>query len=197
MNRAELIRNLHRRLDAAASLSPRISARIDEVMQRYIDTLARIETGEEPGSTVEDVDFPDFVADLILGTFEAIVDATIQQMNAYGDLLEEVTGSIDRFIADNIGDSPARDYLTEVSEVDFEALLDRSSKDQYEDCEKLKQILARMGIRLAMDCPPSEKQLAAIREALGLRSRQKMLATMVLTGINRIVVSGENRKNDA
>ena len=192
MNRAELIKDLHHRLDSAAALSPRISARIDEVMQRYIDTLASIETGVEPGSTVEDVDFPDFVADLIHGTFEAIVDASIQQMNAYGELLDEVTGSIDRFLANNIGDTPARDYLTEVSEFDFDALLDRGSKDRYEDCEKLKQILARLGIKLAIDCPPSEKQLAAIREALGGRSRQTLLATTVLTGINRIVVSEKN-----
>ena len=193
MNRVELIKYLHQRLDSATALSPRISARIDEAMQRYINTLASIETGQEPGLRVEDVDFPDFVADLIQGTFEAIVDASIRQMNAYGELLEEVTESIDRFTTDNIGDTPARDYLTEVSEFDFDAVVDRGSKDRYEDCEKLKQILARLGIRLAIDCPPSEKQLAAIRQALGVRGRQQQLAATVLTGINRIVASDEKR----
>ena len=194
MNRTELIRDLHGRLDAAASLSSRISAQIDKVMQRYIDTLLSIETGKQPDTAAGDVDFPDFVADLILGTFEAIVDATIKQMNAYTELLEEVNGSIDRFMANNIRDSWAEDYLSDLSEVDFDALLDPGSKDRYEDCEKLKHILARMGIRLGIDCPPSEKQLATIREALGERSRQKLLTTMVLMGINRMSASDDDRK---
>jgi len=196
MNRAELIKNLHYKLVTATSLSPQISPQINKVMQNYIDTLLSIETGKEPSTAVENIDFPDFVSDLIQGTFEAIVDATIQQMDAYTELLENVTESIDQFMANNMGDNYAEDYLTEEFKIDAITSTDRSSNDQYNDCEKLKHILTRMGIKLAFECPPSEKQLATIREVLELRSRQKRLTTMVMMGINNIIVSDENRKKE-
>ena len=196
MNRAELIKKLHYKLVTVTSLSPQISAQINKVMQNYIDTLLSIETGKEPNTAVENIDFPDFVSDLIQGTFEAIVDATIQQMDAYTELLENVTESIDQFMANNMGDNYAEDYLTEEFKIDAIASTDRSSNNQYNDCEKLKHILTRMGIKLAFECPTSEKQLATIREALELRSRQKLLTTMVMMEINSIVVSDENRKKE-
>ena len=52
-----------------------------------------------------------FVADLIRGTFNAIVTSSIQQMEAYGELLANVAKTVDQFMADNITDNQARDYL--------------------------------------------------------------------------------------
>jgi len=196
MNRADLIKNLHYKLDTLTSLSPQIPSQIDKVMQNYIDTLLSIETGKEPGTAAGNIDFPDFVSDLIQGTFEAIVDATIQQMDAYTELLENVTESIDQFIANNTGDNHAEDYLSEEFKIDAITSIDRRSNDQYIDCEKLKHLLTSMGIKLAFECPPSEKQLATIREALEVRSRQKLLTTMVMMKINNIVVSDKNRKKE-
>ncbi len=49
-------------------------------------------------SLVQAIDFPVFVADLIEGTFDAIVDASIQQMKAYGALLQEVAEAVDQFL---------------------------------------------------------------------------------------------------
>jgi len=46
------------------------------------------------------VDFPAFVASLVAGTFEAIVDASIRQMEAYADLLADATKSVDRFVSE-------------------------------------------------------------------------------------------------
>jgi hypothetical protein len=194
MNRAELIKNLHDELDTEPSLSPQISDQINEVMQTYIDALLRIETGNKSPAPVDKIDFPQYVFDLIQGTFEAIVDATIQQMDAYTELLEKVTKSIDQFMTNNISDNDAGDYLTEDFKFDFIASTHRGSNDQYNDCEELKHILTKMGIKLAIECPPTEKQLETIREALELRSRQKLLTTMVMMGINHIVVSDEKSR---
>ena len=58
------------------------------------------------------VDFPDFVAGLIAGVFDAIATASIRQMDAYVALLASVTGSVNRFIAAT-NDEKARDHLTE------------------------------------------------------------------------------------
>ncbi len=54
---------------------------------------AQLEGPTRPG--VESVDFPAFVAQLIEGVFDSIVDSSIQQMEAYEDLLKDVAGSID------------------------------------------------------------------------------------------------------
>jgi hypothetical protein len=67
-----------------------------------------------PGSELaRAVDFPDFVAQLIDGVFNAIVAASIQQMHAYADLLKAVTESIGDFVDNNVSDGQARDYLTQ------------------------------------------------------------------------------------
>ena len=44
---------------------------------------------------VQQVNFPKFVADLINGTFSAIVTASIKQMDAYGTMLKNVSKSVD------------------------------------------------------------------------------------------------------
>ena len=61
--------------------------------------------------TLNAIAFPTFVADLIRGTFNAIVNASIQQMEAYGELLANVAKTVDQFMADNITDNQARDCL--------------------------------------------------------------------------------------
>jgi hypothetical protein len=50
---------------------------------------------------ISDVDFPDFVAGLIQGTFGAIVDASIQQMEEYAKLVHDVAQSLDANLTDN------------------------------------------------------------------------------------------------
>jgi hypothetical protein len=106
---------------------------------------------------VKAVDFPEFVAALVQGVFRAIVDASIQQMKAFAELLAEVAKTVDQFAEENISDAAARDHLKHAypgrpaTQVDDEAI-------------------------------------AAAKRELA-RQRQQMLATMVLMGINRIVVT--------
>ncbi|MCP4437052.1 MAG: hypothetical protein GY812_16340 [Actinomycetia bacterium] len=50
-----------------------------------------------PAGFARRADFPDFVAALIQGTFQAVVDASVEQMKAYGDLVDEVSESVDEF----------------------------------------------------------------------------------------------------
>ena len=69
--------------------------------------------GEVARATLNAIDFPTFVASLIQGTFQAIVDASIQQMEAYAELLKNVAGTVDRFMGDNVTDGQAKDYLAD------------------------------------------------------------------------------------
>lgn len=104
---------------------------------------------------VADVDFPSFVSSLLNGVFEAIVDSSIRQMEAYAELVAGVAKSLDEFTDENISDNEARDFL-----------LDRLPHFFSKSSTKSK----RRRVRLAS-------------------GRQQLLATMVLMGINRIVVT--------
>lgn len=59
------------------------------------------------------VDFPQFVASLLDGTFDAIVSSSIEQMEAYGKLVAAVSASLDQFTGDATTDNGMRDYLVE------------------------------------------------------------------------------------
>ena len=59
------------------------------------------------GATINAIAFPKFVADLIKGTYFAIIQATIQQMEAFGKLLANVAQTVDEFMASNITENQA------------------------------------------------------------------------------------------
>ena len=62
-------------------------------------------------SLVNQVDFPAFVSGLVRGVFNAVVDASIQQMKAYGEMLAAAVKTLDQFAADHVSEAQARDYV--------------------------------------------------------------------------------------
>jgi hypothetical protein len=164
--------------------------RPDEFDTRATGAIARIT--EE---TLNAIAFPTFVADLIKGTFQAIVDASIQQMEAYGELLTNVAKTVDEFMSDNISDGQGKDWLTNAYPQVFRMEMDGESarvttRDNAPDDSA--QTLRR-GLGLSED-PSLEDEdiegmlIPAARRQLA-RSRQQLLSTMVLMGMNRIVVT--------
>jgi hypothetical protein len=119
---------------------------------------------------VAKVDFPSFVQGLIQGTFQAIVDASIEQMDAYGKLIAEAAASVDQFAKDRITDDKARHVL-----------------DSPQAAGRLP------GLKKART-PAERLRLARRRQAA---DRQQLLATMVLMGINRIVVTDSRAAQEA
>src|SRR5262249_21185423 len=145
--------------------------------------------------TLNAVAFPTFVADLIKGTFQAIVNASIQQMEAYGQLLANVAKTVDQFMAENITDNQARDYLVgrypghfrlEVSDKAARLRVRDKAGDQPKPNFKADLNLPE-DVELDDDTA-EEKLVPAARRQLA-QSRHSMLSTMVLMGINRIVVT--------
>jgi hypothetical protein len=146
-------------------------------------------------STLNAIDFPSFVASLIQGTFQAIVDASIQQMEAYAELLKNAATTVDAFSSDNVTDGMARDYLADRYDGVFERDT-AGSRPQLKvaagaGSSALPSFFADMGISSADDLDQAtveEKVVPATRRMLA-EQRQQTLATMVLMGINRIVIS--------
>lgn len=155
--------------------------------------------GANAKKLMEAVDFPRFVGGLIQNVFQAIVDATIQQMKAYGELLKSVSQSVDQFAQDNISLDNARDYVADKFP---DALKVQDNPDgggkmlamnEVDDMDAaMARINAELGLAQPIDDISDGEQEARFVQAARLqmaRSRQQMLSSMVILGINRIVVT--------
>jgi hypothetical protein len=80
-------------------------------MAKGVERIASYAAGA--GAIVERTDFPAFVGELVQGVFQAIVDASIAQMEAYAALVEDVARSVDGFTRDNVAGEQARAWLLE------------------------------------------------------------------------------------
>ncbi|MEM7307053.1 MAG: hypothetical protein AAF682_10310 [Planctomycetota bacterium] len=149
------------------------------------------------GELVQTVDFPNFVSSLIQGVFQAIVDASIQQMEAFAQMLSAISKSVDDFAKEEISDGMARDHLRnkhpsvlnvdtsgESSRLVPSAAVDDADGDPVGDIARSVDLQS-----VDLDDPDSEIALVNAAKLEMARSRQQMLATMVLLGINRIVVT--------
>lgn len=151
--------------------------------------------GEVARATLNAIDFPSFVASLIQGTFKAIVDASIQQMQAYAELLKNVAKSVDEFMNDNVTDGQAKDYLTDEHPDVFST--DTSSGSPVLKVNQngsaptqLPSFLQDLGFQAPQDISDDDVDnvvVPATKRDLA-QQRQQTLATMVLMGINRVVV---------
>ncbi len=148
---------------------------------------------------VRDINFPQFVAGLIDGVFNAIVDASIKQMEAYAELVKNVAKSVDQFMKDNVSENQARDYLADRYgdhlEIDTGGEQPQlKPKDGY-DQDNLPDFFSELGLAAPVDDLDEEVTeqvlVPAARRRIAM-DRQQLLATMVLMGINRIVVTNGN-----
>jgi len=151
--------------------------------------------GDVSRATLNAINFPEFVASLIKGTFQAIVDASIQQMEAYADLLKNVATTVDRFMGDNVSEGVARDYLAD----QYDGFLIRDTaggkpklrvNPQRQAGDEMPSFFKDLGFESPDQIDDEALEQVAVpaaRRSLAER-RQQTLATMVLMGINRIVV---------
>jgi hypothetical protein len=156
---------------------------------------------EQFKNLVGSVDFPSFVGGLVQNVFQAIVTASIQQMNAYGNLLKSVAQTVDQFAHDNISMNNARDWLVDKYPdqigIDEEAAQGEGGQPRLavkgEDADAaLQQINQDMGLAQPITDLSDEEQESRLVMAARLqmaKSRQQLLASMVVLGINRIVVT--------
>jgi hypothetical protein len=159
------------------------------------DTRATGSVAKITRDTLNAIAFPTFVADLIKGTFQAIVNASIQQMEAYGTLLANVSKTVDQFMADNISDNNARDWVASAypSHFKIDASGERPrvvARDGADGAGK-PDFRGTLGLDEDVDISDEaaeEKLVPAARRYLA-KSRHQMLSTMMLMGINRIVIT--------
>ena len=150
------------------------------------------------------VSFPRFVTELINGVFKALVDSNQQQMQSYVELIRNVAASTDGFADMNMAPNRARQWLIDAFPGSFE--MDGGEVEEGWESDEPEE--SRLRMRPGASMPPE----AALRAGLGLapeesvpsgdpetalvpfarralaRQRQQSLATMVMLGMQRIVV---------
>ena len=148
---------------------------------------------------IREVNFPAFVAGLIDGVFNAIVTSSIKQMDAYAELVKNVAKSVDEFMKDNISENSARDYLAdrypdhlEVDIVRREAAAQAEGRLRRRRAAGLLQGPRARPAGRSLDEDTIEQVLVPAARKRMAMDRQQLLATMVLMGINRLVVTDGN-----
>lgn len=152
------------------------------------ETLAR-----RTGELVNEVDFPGFVAQLVNGTFDAIVDASIRQMESYSSLVAAVAKTVDQFTEENVTPNQARDWLASRHPTDIVVQLPTGEGGAPQLMPRAQGLtpawLADYGLEGEELTPELLEQqvLPLVRTKVGA-DRQQLLATMVLLGMNRVAV---------
>lgn len=151
------------------------------------------------------VSFPRFVTDLINGVFRAMLDSNQTQMQQYVNLLNAVSASAEGFEGAQFGLMRVRQWLADQFPESIEYEAPEVEPGETPDPDEVAA--ARLRLRGGASMPPPE----VIRATLGMapedpleggspeqlvplarrhlaRQRQQMLATMVMMGMQRIVI---------
>jgi hypothetical protein len=170
-----------------------------------------VRTGvEQAVALIQGVNFPGFVSGLIEGVFHSIVKSSIEQMEAYGKLVADVSKSLNQFRDDNTTANQGRDHLVEQFPDLFQLQMPGEDdpfaafgggaatgpRVSLREGVDEKAALARVNASLPLDQPISkiddelvEALLVPAAQTQLATGRQQLLATMVMMGINRIVVT--------
>lgn len=152
------------------------------------ETLAR-----RTGALINEVNFPNFVAQLVHGTFDAIVDASIRQMETYADLVAAVAKTVDQFTEEHVTPNQARDWLVQrypgdvrLEPGDGERPAPRLVPAREGSSPAWLSDFGFEGEELSTELL-EERVVPAVRTKVGA-GRQQLLATMVMLGMNRVAV---------
>jgi hypothetical protein len=166
---------------------------------------AAMEGARAAGEFMKQVKFVEFVSGLIDGVFNSIVTSNIQQMEAYSKMVADVSKSLNQFRDDNTTSDDGKDNLCDAFPDVFDIGIDsfggsgepvlklKDGVDQDTALAQVQQTLGQHSDTAIESIDVSDPEVAntlilASRQQIAT-SRQQLLATMVLMGLSRIVVT--------
>ena len=180
-------------------------AAVDAVGKQPFEASSASEGAAVAGEFLRQVNFVEFVSGLIDGVFNSIVTSSIQQMEAYSKMVADVSKSLTQFRDENTTESDGQDHLLEqfpdVFDLDANprtgsgrpTLKLRDGIDEDAALDKVRQSLgsyAEGGIdSIDVSDPDAQANLIKAARSHIATARQQLLATMVLMGLQRLVVS--------
>src|SRR3954451_14013363 len=119
-----------------------------------------------------------------------------QEMEAYAELVKNVSKSVDQYMKDNVSENNARDYLADRYPAHLEVAIDeenpRLKPREGHDEDSMPDFAADLGLPetvSSLDDETVEQKLAPAARRRIAMDRQQLLATMVMMGVNRLVVT--------
>jgi SAM-dependent methyltransferase len=202
---------------AAAAMQPVTSTALEASPAPRQPPLARAQDAPAFGTSADRiagitqnvlnaVSFPRFVTDLINGVFKSMLDSSAQQMQMYVQLLNNVSASADGFANSQFSINGIRQWVADHFPDQIEYDVPQTEPgDEPPDPEELANIKLRLKPNASMPGPeelrtvlglgPQEgvdasnpEQLVPLARRQIARQRQQMLATMVMLGMQRIVI---------
>lgn len=190
-----------------ASFDERMEA-VNAISDEPFRAEAAREGAQVAGLLLDEVNFPAFVGGLIEGVFQSIVTSSMEQMEAYGSLIASVSKSLDDFMEENVSENQGRDHMVEQFPDMFEigtsdwgdfdgggAKPKLKLRDGVDEAEALRKVNNKIsfenGELKSLDLSDEQVEKALVHNArIQLaKQRQQMMASLVLMGINRIVVT--------
>ena len=180
------------------------SAKVDDIGKSQFRADAAHEGAAVAGELLNAVQFPTFVSSLIEGVFHAIVKSSIEQMEAYTSMIAAVAKSLKQFTDDNVSPNQGRDHMVDKFPDLFEIGTDDSMddpqprlqlKDGVDESAALKRVNTMQfedgNVLKSMDLSDENVETALVQAARMqlAKQRQQLMASMVLMGINRIVIT--------
>ena len=177
---------------------------VDGIGNNKFRADAAREAAAVAGELLNQVQFPTFVASLISGVFQSITHSSIEQMEAYQKMIASVATSLSQFMNDHVDEHQGRDHMVEQFPDLFEIKMDDNEdnpqpklgvREGVDEAEALKKVNNKLefenGALKSLDLSDANVEKALVENSrLQLaRQRQQLMASIVLMGINRIVVT--------
>jgi pyruvate/2-oxoglutarate dehydrogenase complex dihydrolipoamide acyltransferase (E2) component len=194
---------------AFSDLSPRLDlprlglARAQSAGEKFSGVSAARVAGTTQ-AILNAVSFPRFVTELITGVFRAVVDSSQEQMRSYVELLRNVAATTEGFADTSLSNFRARQWLADQFPGCFEVAQDEDEQPQPGEPPPESTLRLRSGasfpseqaLRASLGIPPDqsvpsgdpERNLLPFARLALARQRQQMLATLVMLGMQRIVI---------
>jgi len=177
---------------------------VDDIGKSKFNAGAAREGAAVAGELLNQVKFPTFVAALIQGVFQSITDASVQQMEAYQKMIASVATSLKQFMDDHVDENQGRDHMVDQFPDLFTVGMDDSEdnpslklqlRDGVDESTALQRVNNKLefenGALKSLDLSDAnvEKALVENSRMQLAKQRQQLMASIVLMGINRIVVT--------
>ena len=177
---------------------------VDAIGKGSFTADAAREGAKVAGMLLNEVQFPTFVSSLISGVFQSITNSSIQQMEAYQKMIASVATSLKQFMDDHVDENQGRDHMVDQFPDLFEIGMDDFDenpspklrlREGVDEAEALKKVNNKLefenGALKSLDLSDANVEQALVENSrLQLaRQRQQLMASIVLMGINRIVVT--------
>lgn len=194
----ELLQQLSRQQQLAEAM-----AAADLVPAKDLENPDIAKEGEYAGETLQQVNFPKFVSDLLNGVFQANLDVIQKQMDSYADLVDRITKPASKFI-DEIDKDAAYAFVAEKHPDRYQLLSingDSSNsdfgKDLFDKADSSNKGGGDTGSQFTLgdaDGNPVDTESEDINREIVqaklqlVRQHQQLLEEMLLMGVTRLVV---------